>query len=200
MCPTRWARGPPRRNRRAADGVRRRRVDARGPPRHSTPTVHSPPATGSAPRRSSSKTPALRTVRLTSDDAVVAGLPAPVDRWHVAPPQAAPGTPEHLVDHHAVIGATASPAQCLIGQQRLLPGPRRISQVMRIKHQDGLPHPTDRDDPRDTLQWRWVDLMLDDKRRCVSMAERPPHPPSFRPSVGWTAVRLVARRAAALHR
>src|ERR687889_630521 len=71
---------------------------------------------------------------------VVDGLPMSVNRWHVPPWQAAPGPPEHTVDHHSVIGPPATPARALVGQQRLQPGPLRVGQIMTIEHQLGLPH------------------------------------------------------------
>src|SRR3954447_8445930 len=72
---------------------------------------------------------------------VVDGLPMPVVRGHVAPGQPAAGSPEHSVDHCAVIGPAPTPLRFLTGQQRLQPGPFLVGQIMTIEHETGLPHP-----------------------------------------------------------
>src|SRR3954447_26342608 len=72
---------------------------------------------------------------------VVDGLPMPVVRGHVAPGQPAAGSPEHSVDHCAVIGPARTPLRFLTGQQRLQSGPFLVGQIMTIEHETGLPHP-----------------------------------------------------------
>src|SRR6185312_12996083 len=72
---------------------------------------------------------------------VVDGLPMPVVRGNVAPGQPAAGSPEHSVDHCAVIGPAPTPLRFLTGQQRLQPGPFLVGQIMTIEHETGLPHP-----------------------------------------------------------
>src|SRR4029079_16962206 len=72
---------------------------------------------------------------------VVDGLPMPVVRGHVAPGQPAAGSPEHSVDHGAVIGPAPTPLRFLTGQQRLQPGPFLVGQIMTIEHETVLPRP-----------------------------------------------------------
>src|ERR1700710_1982799 len=72
---------------------------------------------------------------------VVDGLPRPERRRHVPPRDTTSGSPEHPVEHHAVIRPPPTPTRSLIGQQRFQPGPFLVSQVMTVQHEKALPHP-----------------------------------------------------------
>src|SRR3954452_13299123 len=91
---------------------------------------------------------------------VVEGLPMPVVRGHVAPGQPAAGSPEHSVDHCAVIGPAPTPWRSLTGQQRLQPGPFLVGQIMTIEHETGLPHPLIKiRGTRSSTDFRWPELV-----------------------------------------
>ncbi len=62
---------------------------------------------------------------------VINGLPVPVSTRQVPPRSTTAGSPEHPIDHHAVIGPPATPTRNPIGQQRLQTSPLIIGQIMR---------------------------------------------------------------------
>lgn len=110
-------------------GPHDRRVDPARPVLAPRPG-HSPPAThpGSSPR--------YRPV--TSGDAGYRRSSSSRNT-RADPATANPsGSPDHPVDHTAVLSPTPTPAGSPIGQQRFQPCPLLISRVMAIKHTDDL--------------------------------------------------------------
>src|SRR3954462_4668997 len=51
------------------------------------------------------------------------------------------GSPEHPVEHRAVIGPPPTTTRDLVGQQRFQTSPFRIGQIVSMQHPPGLPHP-----------------------------------------------------------